>query len=57
MTDKKTEKKKRKLQERIDVLEAEIRTSLGKKDSRSTEIDVPGHTRKIADLRLELSRL
>lgn len=57
MTDKKIEKKKRKLVERIELLETEIRTSLGKKDSRSAEIDVPGHTRKIADLRQELSRL
>lgn len=55
--DKKTEKKRKKINERIAFLEAEISTSLGKKDSRTQEIDVAGHMRKIADLRAELSRL
>lgn len=57
MVDRKTEKKKNKINERIAFLEAEISTSLGKKDSRTQEIDVAGHMRKIADLRAELSRL
>lgn len=55
--DKKTEKKYKKITERIAFLEAEISTSLGKKDSRTKEIDVAAHMRKIADLRVEASRL
>jgi hypothetical protein len=55
--DKKTEKKRKKITERIAALETEVSTSLGKKDSRTQEIDVASHMRKIADLRAELSWL
>lgn len=53
----KTEKKKKKIMERIASLEKEVSQSLGKKDSRTQEIDVPGHMRKIADLRAEFAKL
>lgn len=55
--DKKTEKKKKKIMERIGALEKEVSQSLGKKDSRTQEIDVPGHMRKINGLRFELTKL
>jgi len=50
----KLEKKKLKLQERIQFLEAELVSSLTKKTSDTKEIDVAGHQRKISDLRKEL---
>lgn len=53
----KVEKKKRKLSEEITRLETELQTSLGKKDSRTPEINVPGQLRKIADLKAELVKL
>jgi hypothetical protein len=55
--DKKTEKKKKKLLDRIAELETELRQSLGKKDSRTVEIDVPSQMRKIADLQAQVSRM
>jgi hypothetical protein len=55
--DKKTAKKARKLQERIDLLENEIKTSLGKKANGGTEIDVASHMRKIHALNVELKGL
>lgn len=51
------EKKRKKLNERIAQLEAELRGALTKKDSNTKEIDVPGHTRKIAEARAELAKL
>ncbi len=51
------EKKRIKIQERIDTLEAELRNALTKKDSNTKEIDVPGHTRKITAARRELAEL
>lgn len=53
----KIDKKKQKLSGEITRLEKEIQTSLGKKDSRTPEINVPGHLRKIADLKAELAKL
>lgn len=47
----KVDKKKQKLQDQINLLETMLQTSLGKKDSRTTEIDVPGTLRKIAELK------
>ncbi len=53
----KVDKKKRKLQERIDTLQEELRSSLTKKDSSTKEIDVPSHQRKIKELQKELNSL
>lgn len=53
----KADKKKTKLQAEITRLETEIQTSLAKKDSRTAEINVPGHLRKIANLKAELARM
>jgi hypothetical protein len=53
----KTEKQRVKLQERIDQLELDLRTALQKKASSAREIDVPGKTRRIAELRAELAAL
>lgn len=50
----KLEKKRMKIQERIQYLENEMRTALTKKTSDTKEIDVAGHTRKIAQLKEEL---
>lgn len=53
----KLEKKKAKLKERIETLELELKTSLGKKTSDTKEIDIASHMRKINDLRKELNDL
>lgn len=53
----KIEKKRKKLQERIDFLENEMRTELTKKTSNTKEINVPSYQRKIQDLRVELTNL
>lgn len=53
----KIEKKRKKLQERIQTMENELRLSLTKKDSNTKEIDVPTYQRKIQELRTELSNL
>lgn len=53
----KIEKKRAKIQERIQYLENELRTALTKKTSDVKEIDVAGHQRKISDLRKELLSL
>jgi predicted nucleic acid-binding Zn-ribbon protein len=53
----KVDKKKRKLQDRIDTLQEELRNSLTKKDSSTKEIDVASHQRKIQDLQKELNSL
>jgi hypothetical protein len=53
----KLDKKKAKLQERIQYLETEMRTALTKKTSDTKEISVAGHTRKIAELTQELNSL
>jgi len=51
------EKKKQKLVDRIIQLDGEIVEALTKKTSSIKEIDVAAHMRKIADARLELSKL
>lgn len=53
----KLEKKKLKLQERIDTLQEELRISLTKKDSSTKEINIPSHQRKIQELQKELNSL
>ena len=50
----KVEKKKKKLQERIDFLKDEMIVSLTKKSSSTKEIDVPSQNRKIQDLQKKL---
>lgn len=53
----KTDKKRIKLQARIDMLEAQLRNSLAKKDSATVEINVPAVTRQLAELRGQLEKL
>lgn len=53
----KIEKKKRKLQERIDTLQEEMRLSLTKKDSSTKEISLPEYQKKIQELQKELNSL
>lgn len=54
---KKNEKKKAKLIEQINALESSLRNSLGKKESKSTEINVPVVTQRINKLKQELVQL
>lgn len=53
----KIEKQKIKLKERIEQLEADLRLSLQKKSSSAAEIDVPGKTRMIAELKRQLAAM
>ncbi len=53
----KIDKKKKKLQERIEFLENEMRTELTKKTSNVKEISVSSYQRKIQDLKIELLNL
>ena len=53
----KVDKKKLKLQERIQTLEEELRLSLQKKSSSAAEIDLPGKTRQIAELKKQLNSM
>ena len=53
----KIEKKRIKLQERIQEMESELRLSLTKKDSNTKEIDVPTYQRRIQELRTQLINL
>ncbi len=55
--DKKTEKKRAKLQKHIDKLTNDVRNQLGKKTSDTAEIDVPGAMRKIAEAEAQLAKL
>ena len=57
MSDKKVEKKKTRLKERIAIMEAELLESLTKKTSTTKEINVPSYTREIQELKLELQKL
>ena len=50
----KLDKKKLKLHDRIVELEDFLKTSLAKKDSRTTEINVPKITSEIAALKAQL---
>lgn len=47
----KLEKKRKKLQERINQLESKLKLSLTKKDSNTAEISVDDYQRKIAEAR------
>jgi hypothetical protein len=53
----KIEKKRKKLIDRIKMLEDELTLSLTKKSSNSVEINVASQQRKIQTLKLELSKL
>ena len=50
-------KKKKKLQERIDFLQSQLTMSLTKKSGNIAEINVGEYQRKILELRLELSKM
>jgi hypothetical protein len=53
----KIEKKKQKIRERIKFLEESMIQSLTKKTSDTKEINVPETTRKIQELKIELSNM
>lgn len=53
----KIEKKKKKLQERIDFLEEQMYINLKQKISDTAEISISGYQNKIATLRKELQNL
>lgn len=53
----KIEKKKQKLQERIQEMETDMRNALTKKDSNTKEISLPTYQRKIQELKVELLNL
>ncbi len=53
----KIDKKKIRLQERIDFLEKKLIESLTKKTSTTKEIDVPSYTKQINDLKIQLRDL
>ena len=53
----KLEKKKQKNKERIKFLEDEMIIALTKKTSNTKEMNVPETTRKIQELKLELSNI
>lgn len=53
----KIDKKRKKLKERIEILQEELRLSLTKKTSSTAEISVASHTRKISELTNELNSL
>ena len=53
----KQEKKKAKLVERLAALELELQLSLQKKSSSAAEIDVPGKTARIAELRKQIAEM
>lgn len=53
----KIDKKRQKLQERIDYLQCELNKSLTKKSSNIVEINIGEQQRKILELRKELANL
>jgi len=53
----KIEKKRMKLQERIDFLQHELTTHLTKKSSNTREIDIAGYQRRILEMRKQLKAL
>ena len=57
MNNKKIEKKKTRLKERIATMELELLEALTKKTSTTKEINVPSYTREIQELKLELQNL
>lgn len=57
MNNKKIEKKKTRLKEKIATMELELLEALTKKTSTTKEINVPSYTREIQELKLELQNL
>lgn len=57
MSNKKLEKKRTRLKERIATMEVELIEALTKKTSTIKEIDVPSYTREINEMKLELQGL
>ncbi len=57
MSDKKVDKKRLKLKERIQTLESELLESLTKKTSTTKEINVPSYTQQIQELKVQLANL
>jgi hypothetical protein len=57
MSDKKVEKKRQKLKDRILELETNLKSSLGKKTHNSSEVSVADITTQLTKLRTELSLL
>lgn len=53
----KVDKKKKKLQERIDILQEELTMALTKKSSTTAEINVGEFQRRIIELRKQLSEM
>ena len=53
----KIEKKKKKLQDRIDFLNEELRISLTKKTSSTKEVSLPEHQKKVKALQDKLNEL
>lgn len=53
----KIEKKKAKLQERLNELESTLRLSLQKKTSSAAEVNVPSLTRQIAEVKSQIALL
>ena len=53
----KLDKKRKKLQERIDTLQEEMRISLTKKTSSTKEISLPEYYKKIGELQKQLKDL
>ena len=53
----KLDKKRKKLEERIEQLQNELVVSLTKKSSSTVEINVPSHQRKINELKKTLKEL
>lgn len=53
----KIEKKKKKLEERIEMMEKELIASLTKKTSYIAEINVASHQRQIKEMREKLSSM
>jgi peptidoglycan hydrolase CwlO-like protein len=54
---KKTARKKARIQERIDELQASMTSALAKKDSAKTEINLPKVQNEIAALRKQMAEL
>jgi len=53
----KIDKKRSKLLSRVEFLESEMKTNLGKKVSNTAEISISDYLTKIQDLRKQLSEL
>lgn len=53
----KLDKKKRKLEERINLLQSQLTMALTKKSGHIAEINVGQYQRRILELRIELSKM